>query len=202
MKIISNIIIIILAILVISFYSCSKDEPIKQTEPVENVTQAAEIRTGGHVNIFTDSTGVFFNTNPADTTQRLVNLRNVDSILYVSPPPYNDVLYLGTYCWEYDITFYSGDETFTRRSFAKYRGTTYKQYPGALEGHSDNRFYEDLIRMPNTMLYFDYGCTKDKRMHLYKKRIRAAGQTFMKEEYIPSGNCNTQIVQLRKLFKR
>lgn len=192
--------------LVFTLNSCIKDDkpdhPRKE-EAEQNAKNAnTESRTGQHVPVYADSTAIVFNTNPADTVETVFDLGNVDSIRYVSPPPYRDISYNGTYCWEYDITFYSGTDQVTRRAYAKYRGITYKQVPGSLEGLGTDFFYVNFIRTSKTIPYFDWGCTRAKFMHNYLIRKRENGEFTVSTDYLTSSNCNTNHIVFKKIFKR
>lgn len=190
---------VVLAV-VFMFKSCNKDE--SEQKKAKSQDTPTETRNGYHVQVYADSTAVIFSTNPEDSVQAIFDLGNVDSIRFISPPPYKDIGYNGVYCWEYDITFYSNGDRITRRAYAKYRGITYKQVPGTTEGMGTDFFFVNFIRSSETIPYFDWACTRHKYMHKYIMRKRENGQTYLIFDYLPSSNCNIHSVIFKRLFKR
>lgn len=186
--------------------SCQKEpnreEIIENHRKEINENLQTENRNGTHALIYADSSGVIFNTNPNDSSQTVINLAEVDSITYESFAPYRDLIYTSIYCWEYEITFYSGSDTYTVIAYAKYRGATYKQVPGALEGLPVAFFYANFVRTSETIPYWDWGCMKGKFMHRYNIRKREDGQTSFETEFIQASVCTTSIVNFKRLFKR
>lgn len=186
--------------IVMMFKSCNKDE--QEEKKGETHFLPTEPRTGQHVPVYADSTAVLFNTNPADSTETIFDLSNIDSIKYVSPPPYRDIGFNGTYCWEYITTIYSGGDIKRFIAYSKYRGVTHTQVPGSNEGMGTDFFFKEVTRTNQTVTDFDYGCTRNKLKHNYQVKTRRNGQTVETNEVISSTNCNTNILQFKKIFKR
>lgn len=192
--------VLLLSLMVLFLLSCEKDETVEY-EPTPEVT---ENRTGQPVTVFFDLNGVFSSSNLSDSIQTVVNLRNVDSIRYVGDWQNPFVTVNGVLCFEYDITFYEvGNVVYERKCYAKWRGITYKQIIGQLEGwDSDIRFFHSVRLSYDLKYYFDHECLKVKSEFKYLIRERMIDNSSVVEyRYLRSNMCNRNDVRYPRTFK-
>ena len=224
---------LILTLFIIFFFvGCEKDEndttTISKTETVEMIPEGydmpfgltkkeleaegwvlpsnTEIQnyTGSHVIVFFDANGLFASTNPFDSLQTIVNLRNVDSIRYNTYWTSPSITINGRECWIYQITMYEvGNVVYDRVAFAPYRGITYRQDIGQNEGfNSDIRFFHSVRLSNNPLPYFNHECLREMLSYYYVMRYRYInGTSQINKEYQKSNSCIRSEVRYNRNFK-
>lgn len=159
--------------------------------------------TGSHAIVFFDLNGVFASTNPFDSIQTVVNLRNVDSIRYQTYWTSPIITVNGQNCWIYEITFYeAGNVVYQRTAFAKWRGISYRQDIGQLEGFESNIRFFHSVRLSALFTEFDRNCLKTKRNFQYVLRDRLIdGTSHISDPYLRSNSCIRDEIIYGRNFK-
>jgi len=202
------------------FVGCEKDDndttTISKTETVEMIPQGYDMafgipkteiqnRTGQHEIVFFDLNGLFASTNPNDSVQTIVNLRNVDSIIYTTYWTSPSITIGNVECWIYNIKFYEvGDLVYERNAFAKFRGINHRQIIGQNEGfNSDIRFFHSIRLSNNPIPYFNHECLKEMLSYNYVMRYRYVdGSSEISNEFQKSNSCIRSYVRYNRNFKQ
>jgi hypothetical protein len=198
--------ILLIGICIYFLASCVKDEydVLNSNNDIKKEFELLENRTGQDTVVFFDGSGVVGSAaDPNHQIQRIINLYNVDSIIYKGGWNNPFIGVQGTDCMIYDISFYeNGIIKKQITAAAKWRGIKYKQIIGQLEGWQSDVFDITLLRQNVTENYFDIECLANKLQYRYFNRTQKTDGTFeYSDTFIKSNVCQRNNVVWQRKFK-